>query len=848
MSAGNQPLNSVKQGPAPAAQPPDAAAAADLRAPIRLGMDPPSIRHDFLHNLFTRQAKFAEVATRNDHYLALAWTVRDRLLQRWISSARTYRDKESRTVVYLSAEYLIGPQLEHNLLNLGIRQQAAEALQSLGIDLEQLIDHEEEPGLGNGGLGRLAACYMDSLATLGMPAIGYGIRYEYGIFDQRIVDGWQVERTDRWLHLGNPWEIPRYQIDHLVGFGGHVDNGHDAQGHFRPQWVPERRIRGVAYDTPVLGYGRENANFLRLWTAQAEEDFDIAAFNTGDYIGAVHQKVASENVTKVLYPNDNSLAGKQLRLEQQYLFISCSLQDMIRIYRQKSPDLRGISRKYAVQLNDTHPALAIAELMRLLVDVHAMGWDDAWKVTVATCAYTNHTLLPEALETWPLDLLRRLLPRHVQIIFEINQRFLAEVRARFPGDHHLVRRVSLIDEEGQPRVRMAHLAVVGCHKVNGVAALHSELLKQTVLADFAKLFPERFTNVTNGVTPRRFVQLANPKLSALINEAIGPGWEIDLERLRQLEPLAEDAAFRDRWRAVKQANKHRLTDFLQSHVGLGFDPHTLLDCQTKRIHEYKRQHLNLLRVIVAYDRLRRGLDEDAPPRTVMLGGKAAPGYLMAKLIIRLAHGVAEVLDRNPLVRERLRVVFVPDFNVKVGQVLYPAADLSEQISTAGKEASGTGNMKFALNGALTIGTLDGANVEIRDLVGPENFFLFGQNAAQVVETRRGGYRPQDYAERNPELRLALQLISSGHFSRGDADMYEPLVKELLGRDEFLVLADFDAYWAAQGQVDALWADSAAWTRASILNCARTGWFSSDRSMRDYAERIWKIEAETVEIG
>jgi starch phosphorylase len=819
----------------------------DLRAVPPLGMDPASIRRDFLQNLFTRQAKFAEVATRNDHYLALAGTVRDRLLQRWIESSRTFRTRESRTVVYLSAEYLMGPQLEHNLLCLGMREAAAEALQPLGIDLELLIDHEEEPGLGNGGLGRLAACYMDSLATLGMPAIGYGIRYEYGIFDQRIVDGWQVEATDTWLQLGNPWEIPRYQIEHIVGFGGRVESGRDEAGHYWTKWTPERRVRGVAHDTPVLGFGTDNANFLRLWTALAVEEFDFQAFNTGDYVGAVHEKVGCENLTKVLYPNDDSLAGKQLRLEQQYLFVTCSLQDMIRIYKQRNSDLHGLSRKYAVQLNDTHPALAITELMRLLVDENAMPWDEAWQVTTDTCTYTNHTLLPEALETWPLPLMQRLLPRHVQILFEINRRFLDEVRERRPGDEALVQRVSLIDEGGDKRVRMAHLAVVGSHKVNGVAALHSQLLRQTVLRDFADLYPDRFTNVTNGVTPRRFVRQANPSLSKLITEAIGPGWETDLERLRGLEPLADDAAFRHQWRAIKRANKVRLNDYLQSHVALSFDPDALLDCQTKRIHEYKRQHLNLLRTIVAFDRLRQGLDQDLPTRTVLLGGKAAPGYRTAKLIIRLAHGIAEAIAQEPLARDRLRVVFVPDFNVKIGQVLYPAADLSEQISTAGKEASGTGNMKFALNGALTIGTLDGANVEIRELVGADHFFLFGLTAAEVVARKAAGYQPWEVVAQDHELRGALELLAGGAFSRGDPDMFAPLVRNLLDRDDFLVLADFAAYRRAQAEVEARWVDPEAWTRSSILNTARSGWFSSDRSMRDYAERIWDVRAERVSI-
>jgi len=805
----------------------------------RTSLDSAEIEKDFLENLFCQQGKFHEVATRNDHYLALAYTVRDRMLQRWVASAHTYFDQASRTVAYLSAEFLIGPQLDHNLMVLGITEPARQALARLGISLDDLVLHEEEPGLGNGGLGRLAACYMDSLATLKIPAIGYGIRYEFGIFDQQIRDGWQVEVADRWLRLGFPWEIAHPDIEHPVRFGGHVEHGDDAEGRYRAVWTGGRVVMGTPYDTPILGYGVTNANVLRLWQAISVQSLDLSAFNTGDHYRAVEERIASETISRVLYPSDQAYSGKALRLQQQYFFVSCSLQDMIRIYLQKHTSPAGFDARYAIQLNDTHPALAVVELMRLLVDEHGLPWDEAWGITTRATAYTNHTLLPEALETWPLPMFRELLPRPLEILYEINRRFLDDVRVRFPGDDERLARMSLVDEHGEKRVRMANLACVGSHSINGVAALHSELLAQTVLRDFHDLHPERFTNVTNGVTPRRFVQLANPELTALLTEAIGSSWTRDLERLSDLEPFAHDAAFAARFAEVKLRAKTRFAERLRRDHGISLDPHTLFDMQVKRIHEYKRQHLNVLRVVALYLKLKREPHGGGPPRSVIFGGKAAPGYGMAKLIIRLIHGVAEVVNADTTLQSRLRVAFVPDFNVKNAMLLYPAADLSEQISTAGKEASGTGNMKFSLNGALTIGTLDGANVEIRERVGKEHFFLFGLTAAEVEARWAKGYRPAEVLEHAPELQGALEALRSGLFSRGDRGMYEPLVRSLVEVDPFLVCADFASYLECQEDVSRAFSDPRAWTRSAILNVARMGYFSSDRSIREYASRIWR---------
>jgi len=815
---------------------------------IRTGLSVEAIERAFLDNLFFIQARFPAVATRNDHYLALAYTVRDRLLHRWVNSAQTYYDQASRTVCYLSAEFLLGPQLGNNLTNLGIYDRVRKAIEELGLDFDGLLEQEEEPGLGNGGLGRLAACYLDSLATLQIAAIGYGIRYEFGIFDQEIRDGWQVEVTDKWLRLGNPWEIPRPEIAFDVKLGGHTEAYQDEQGRRRVRWIPERVVKGIASDTPVPGYGVNTVNLLRLWKAEACESFDFQAFNSGDYYRAVNQKLTSENITKVLYPNDEPLQGKALRLQQQHFFVSCSLQDMIRIhFQQRGKTLDNFHKMYAVQLNDTHPAIGVAELMRLLVDEHLMNWEQAWDVTRKTFAYTNHTLLPEALETWSLPLFRSVLPRHLEIIYEINHRFLEEVRLRYPGDDGRVARLSLIDEGGERSVRMAHLACVGSHAINGVAALHTELLKRDALRDFHDLWPEKFSNKTNGITPRRFMVLSNPRLTRLLSRTIGDSWIKELDDLAQLEPYADDAAFRQAWRRVKEENKRDLAAYILDRTRVVVDPDSLFDVQVKRLHEYKRQHLNALHIITLYQRLKHDPSLETTPRTVIFGGKAAPGYFMAKLIIRLINGIAEVVNGDPDLRGRLNVAFIPGYNVKQGQRIFPGADLSEQISTAGKEASGTGNMKFALNGALTIGTLDGANIEIREAVGPENFFLFGLTAAQVHELKAGTYKPWEYYDANPRLRGALDLIRDGVFSRGDRDLFQPLVEWLLNRDEYMVLADYQAYVDCQERVGDAYRNREHWTRMSILNVARMGRFSSDRAIREYAEDIWKVKPVTIEL-
>src|SRR5512139_3823035 len=729
-----------------------------------------AFKHAFLDNLFYTQGKFPALATQNDYYQALAHTVRDYLLQRWISTAAAYTRSGSRTVAYLSAEFLMGPHLGNNLVNLGLYEDARAAIGELGLDFEQLLVREQEPGLGNGGLGRLAACFIDSLATLEIPSLGYGIRYEFGIFHQEIVDGWQQERTDNWLRFGNPWEIVRPEWAVEVKLRGYTERYRDEHDRLRVRWVPHKEVVGIPYDTPILGYRNNTANTLRLWKSEASESFDFSVFNRGDYYGAVNRKVASENLSKVLYPNDEQLQGKELRLEQQYFFVSCSLQDMMRILRTQNLPVERFHEKFAIQLNDTHPAIAVAELMRLLVDVHRMGWEDAWEVTRHTFAYTNHTLLPEALEKWPVDMFGACLPRHLEIVYEINRRFLDEVRERHPGDGRRAARLSLIDETGGRSVRMAHLASVGSHRINGVAALHSELLKSDVLRDFHELWPEKLVNVTNGVTPRRFLALANPRLAGLVTSAIGDGWPRDLRRLSALEPLAEDAAFRQEWRAVKRANKEDLAGEVRRRVGLAVDPDGLFDVQVKRIHEYKRQHLNVLHVIALWQRLRRGKKAQVPARTVLFGGKAAPGYRMAKLMIKLVHSVAEVVNADPATRSRLRVAFIPDYNVRNCMPIFPAAELSEQISTAGKEASGTGNMKFAMNGALTIGTLDGANVEIREAVRKENFFLFGLTVEESQALRARGYRPRELYEADPALRDVLDALADGTFSRGDASL------------------------------------------------------------------------------
>ncbi|MCH9715312.1 MAG: glycogen/starch/alpha-glucan phosphorylase, partial [Cyanobacteria bacterium] len=758
------------------------------------------------------------------------------------------RKTPTRVVAYLSAEFLIGPQLGNNLLMLGIQEEAAEALRRFGIDdINDILDVEEEPGLGNGGLGRLAACFLESLASLEIPATGYGIRYEFGIFDQLIRDGWQVEVTDKWLKSGWPWELPQPDQACFVGFGGHTESYRDDDGIYRSRWIPAEHAIGIPHDVPVLGYRVNTCDRLRLWRADATETFDFYAFNIGDYYGAVEEKVGSETLSKVLYPNDGTDEGRRLRLKQQHFFVSCSLQDMIRSLDARGIPIEEFPDHWAVQLNDTHPSIAVAELMRLLLDDKHLDWDAAWTITTRSLAYTNHTLLPEALEKWGLDLFGSLLPRHLELIYEINRRFLQQVRIKYPGDEGVLRRVSIIDEDGPKAVRMAHLATIASHHVNGVAALHSELVQSELFPDFAALWPHKFTNVTNGVTPRRWIALSNPRLAALLTEVLGDGWVKNLDQLRQLEGYGNDSGFLERWQGTKLAVKNQLSQYIHRHTGVLVDPASLFDVQVKRIHEYKRQHLNALQVVAQYLRIKNGHGEGMAPRTVIFGGKAAPGYYMAKLIIRFINGIADTINADPDMDGRLRVIFLADYNVKLGERVYPASDLSEQISTAGKEASGTGNMKFAMNGALTVGTLDGANVEIREQVGAENFFLFGKTAEEISTLQQEGYRPWELISSMPELGDVLRLIEQGHFSNGDGDLFRPLLQNLTGRDPFFVLADFNDYLRAQGEVDRAWADRGRWNRMSLLNSARSGFFSSDRSIREYAERIWQADSYPVTI-
>jgi glycogen phosphorylase len=813
---------------------------------LRTGLNTKDIKQAFLDNLFYLMGRMPAVATKNDLYTALAVTVRDRVFKAGVNTFENYLERKPRVVGYLSAEFLPGPHLGNNLLSLGITAQTRQAMAELGYDLDDLLAQEEEPGLGNGGLGRLASCFLDSLASLEIPAVGYGIRYEFGIFDQTIQNGCQVEITDKWLRFGNPWEISRPEIAYEVNFGGRTETWTDEQGRYRSRWIPDMVVKGVAFDTPILGYAVGTCDLMRLWKAEAVESFNFAAFNRGDYYQAVQDKLESENITKVLYPNDEPAQGKILRLQQQFFFVSCSLRDMLRMHGLTGGRPEDFHEKFAVQLNDTHPAIAVAELMRLLLDEYVLDWDTAWQVTNRAIAYTNHTLLPEAMEKWPLPLFGRLLPRHLEIIYEVNRRFLQKVRASIPDDS-LARRVSIIDETGERYVRMAHLATIASHRVNGVAELHSDLLKRTVLQDFAQLWPEKFCNVTNGVSPRRFVAMSNPGLADLITERIGDRWLRDLDELRKLEKFADDEEFRQRWREVKLIAKRNLAIQIDKRVGIKLNPESLFDIQCKRIHEYKRQHLNLLHILTLYLRLKLEPDAKIPARTFIFGGKAAPGYAMAKLIIKLVHAVAAVVNNDRDVRDRLKVVFFPDYNVKNSQCIFPAADISEQISTAGFEASGTGNMKFALNGALTIGTLDGANVEIREEVGADNFFLFGLHAEQVGDLKSRGYRPRSYFEQNPELAEVLNYIASGALARGDNKLFHPLVENLLGDDPFLLLADYQSYVDCQNAVSALWGDPLAWSRKSILNVARMGKFSSDRSIRDYCERVWKVTPSRVHV-
>jgi glycogen phosphorylase len=817
--------------------------------PQRSGLSAGDLFAGITEHLFFTLGKLASNASPHDLYMALSYAVRDRLMTRFLAGKEALASNPSKTVAYLSAEFLIGPQLGNNLVMLGIENEAAEAIARFNqSDIAKILEVEEEPGLGNGGLGRLAACYVESLASLEVPAVGYGIRYEFGIFDQLIRDGWQVEITDKWLKGGWPWELTHPDQAVFVGFGGRTEGYTNEKGEYRARWIPAEYAIGVPHDVPVLGYKVNTCDRLRLWRATASESFDFYAFNIGDYYGAVEEKVGSETLSKVLYPNDGTDEGRRLRLKQQHFFVSCSLQDMLRNLENRGIPATEFPQHWAVQLNDTHPAIAVAELMRLLLDDKNLEWDVAWDITSRSLAYTNHTLLPEALEKWGLHLFASLLPRHLELIYEINRRFLQEVRLKYPGDNNILRKLSIIDEDGQKAVRMAHLATVGAHHVNGVARLHSDLVKSSLMPEFAALWPEKFMNVTNGVTPRRWMALCNPSLRKLLNDAIGDGWLHNLDELKQLERYQHDDGFLQNWEQTKLGVKRTLANYIHNHTGVLVDPASLFDVQVKRIHEYKRQHLNALQVIAQYLRIKNGQGEGIAPRTVLFGGKAAPGYYMAKLIIRFINGIAETINSDPDMDGRLRVVFLPDYNVKLAERVYPASDLSEQISTAGKEASGTGNMKFAMNGALTIGTLDGANVEIREQVGEDNFFLFGRTTPEIEELGMQGYRPWEILETLPELQQVINVIEQGHFSNGDTELFRPLVDNLRGQDPFFLFADFASYMESQNQVSDAWADRQRWNRMSLLNTARMGYFSSDRSIKEYCQHIWKAEAFPVKIN
>jgi starch phosphorylase len=814
----------------------------DRFAPPAFPVDSDAIRKSFLARLLYSLCKHPVSSTVLDRFLSLAYTVRDAMAERWIETQGRYYLRDSKRVYYLSAEFLMGRALYNNMINLGIAQGCDAALRSIGFDLAELLEQEQDAGLGNGGLGRLAACFLDSMATLGIPGYGYGIRYEFGIFDQEIRDGWQAERPDEWLRNGNPWEIPRPEYTVPVHFGGRTEHTTAPDGRPRVRWIPSESVLGVPFDTPIAGYGAQTVNNLRLWRARASEEFDLEVFNEGDYERAVLDKTRSETIAAVLYPADKIQRGKELRLKQQYFFVSCALQDILRRHLRSHPVLANLAEKVAIQLNDTHPAVAIPELLRLLIDMHGMDWERAWEITVKTFAYTNHTVLWEGLEKWPVRMFGELLPRHLEIVYEINERFLHQVSERWPGDLARLSRMSLIEEATHPgdqkKVRMAYLAVVGSHSVNGVAELHTRLLTTDLLRDFHELWPQRFSNKTNGVTPRRWLLAANPRLAAAISARIGPEWVTDLDRLERLLPLADDPAFRAEIRAIKRANKEALASWARKQWNIELDLDSMFDVHVKRIHEYKRQLLNVLHIVARYLRLRRSPEMPIVPRTFLFGGKAAPAYTQAKLIIKLINSVGARINADPVARGRMKVLFLPNYRVTLAERVIPAADLSEQISTAGKEASGTGNMKFALNGALTIGTLDGANVEIREKVGADSFFLFGLTAEQVQE--HAGYRPRDRYEADAELREVIDHLASGFFAPGQPDLFRPVVDELLTTDRYMLLADFGAYVACQERVDAAWRDPDSWSRMALLNIARMGGFSSDRTVKEYARDIWAV--------
>jgi starch phosphorylase len=810
------------------------------RTDYHKGMDAGSLALSVNNHLKYTLAKMPATSTLHDRYWSLACAIRDRLVDRWLATTRTYMEQDVKSVYYLSMEYLPGRLLRNNIINLGLADEFQEAAQELGFSLSELFEVEPDMGLGNGGLGRLASCLMDSLATLQVPATGYGLRYEFGMFRQAVRDGAQDEEPDYWLRLGSPWEIPRPERTCPVKLYGNVTWGVHADGRPRREWVNAQELWAVPQDVPVPGYGNNTVNNLRLWAARGTDLFDFEYFNSGDYIRTIERSTTSETVTKILYPNDKNYNGQELRLKQEYFLASASLQDIVRRYRRAHSDFDAFPDKVAIQINDTHPAIAVAELLRLLVDVEGVDWGKAWDITVRVFGYTNHTLMPEALEKWPVELLGRLLPRHLEILYEINHRFLEEVLRRFPGDVERMRRMSIVEEGPQKFLRMAHLAVIGSHSVNGVSQLHARLLRSRLFGDFAEMFPDRFNGKTNGITPRRWLLSCNPGLAGIVAARIGTKWPGDLDQLRKLAPLAEDAEFRRAWREAKRRNKERLIRLIENLTGARPRPDAMMDVQVKRIHEYKRQLLNVLRAVHLYRRMTEPGGDSIPPRTLVFGGKAAPGYEMAKLIIRLIHGVARVVNRDPRLEGRLSVHFLENYGVSLAEVIIPAADLSEQISTAGTEASGTGNMKFALNGALTIGTLDGANIEIREEVGEENIFIFGATAEEIARLRQEGYDPMREIEACPALSDVLRLIADGLFSPDEPGRFRPLLESLVTRDPFFVCRDFAAYLECQERVDRAWREPELWDRMSILNCAGMGKFSSDRMAWEYCREIWNV--------
>lgn len=803
-------------------------------------------------NQFAEHLEFILVKDRNtvkphDYYYSLALSVRDRLIRKWLRTQNIYNKQDTRRVYYLSLEFLMGRLMSNALINMDFYEECRDILLKDGTKLEEILEHENDMALGNGGLGRLAACYLDSMATKELPAFGYGIRYEYGIFRQEVENGNQVEYPDNWLSYGNPWEILRRELNYRVQFFGEVKVFTDENGKLHFSWVNTDDVHAIGYDVPVPGYGNNTVNNLRLWAAKATQEFDFKDFNSGNYLAAVEAKNLSENISKVLYPNDSYVEGKFLRLKQQYFFVTASLQDIIRKYKINHADFRRFADKTAIQLNDTHPVIAIPELMRILMDQENLGWDEAWKITTRTFAYTNHTVVPEALEEWSVKIMENLLPRHMQIIYEINQRFLDDVRLRYTEDDSIISALSIIKEGTEKTIRMANLAIVGSSSINGVAALHTEILKKTIFSHFYKLFPDKFINVTNGITPRRWLKTANPFLAQLIDDKIGGAWVTKLDELRKIESFVNDKSFVESWKSIKWSNKKQLIDYMQREHYVVINPDSMFDVQVKRFHEYKRQLLNCLHVITLYNRIKANPDIDIVPRTVIFAGKAAPAYVQAKTVIKLINCLSDVINNDPDIGDKLKVIFLKNYSVTLAEKIIPAADLSEQISTAGLEASGTGNMKFALNGALTIGTMDGANVEIREEVGDENIFIFGLLSDEVAERKKQGYNPREYYEKDPELKRVLDMLSGNYFNRLEPGIFKPMVDALLSIDYYLLLADFRAYIDCQDRVSQLYRDSDAWAKKSILNVARMGKFSSDRSIMDYAEKIWKVEPVHIDI-